>query len=991
MFPSHPSSITVLVAILSFAPALVADPTDAYIEETCLLQKEPQLRRGEMRLASSLVVETAQSAEVPFSPTTPSAELFATSFPGQLRLGTIATVLVFGGAAVAWALLEVASLAERLATSKFGKRSSAYARELQVLRSAATFGGIICFCYVCEHYPAFPHAERVHSVWLYFGAAALVLCAALFTVRQTQSDEPLAREQTEEWKGWLQVAFLLYHYFHVHEVYVPVRVFVSCYVWMTGFGNYLYFARKGDFGLVRVLQMLWRMNAAVLALCLTLGTPYILYYICPLHTFYFLLTYVVMAVNPSWNQDVKLMSLKLVIAAAVIFLVWDTRCGLFGMLFGWLGTEPIGHMPAYGTQFEWYFRSSIDHYTALFGMLSAHCLPHFVAWLRHVELQMPSTVLVAKTFVALTMLCGLCIWWFGVGSLPQSNFIPLHAYTCWVPIAAYVVLRNICAPLRRYHLALFREIGTTSLETYLLQHHLWLSSNAASWLVLVPSFPVVNAVATTILFVAASRALFRSTLALREAILPDCPWACARNLSLLAAGVALAGVGSWALLANEAGPLVLFAAVLALGSLCSAAILRPRPQAAATSEEGSGVPHVWTSAFGVALVLFVACPAVAWLAAKRDAMNVVPDRFGDSSGPVWRGPTSCAEAGDRPPSLPRDGPGGSANMAECCNWASPGLWQQAEGGNHATWEWQASPVQCHFNTGGFRNEFCGRDVVFAGDSAVRSVYFAFAELLGEDAQPETGDKHSDHSIARSAPCNRFRPSVGGRISFLWRPFAVDLVSVAQNQSLAGSPLVLSAGMWDALHNQDHGGVTSYRAEMAKLRNALAERSAPAVWMTTTAVQDDALDSDEQRAQMTEAQLDPYRAEALVLTPATAAVLDAHKITAPEAGAGQAPDGVHYPPFVQGVLGETVARILSATLPPSSVHLPTRDLEGLTSPLYGSMVVLLVVVAVFASMKALSSPLALGDISETQEIAAHTPILPTPAGAAGGVAGDDSQS
>ena len=42
----------------------------------------------------------------------------------------------------------------------------------------------------------------------------------------------LNRDQTEEWKGWLQFAFIIYHYMLVSEnlIYFPIRVCVATYV-----------------------------------------------------------------------------------------------------------------------------------------------------------------------------------------------------------------------------------------------------------------------------------------------------------------------------------------------------------------------------------------------------------------------------------------------------------------------------------------------------------------------------------------------------------------------------------------------------------------------------------------------------------------------------------------------------------------------------------------------------------------------------------------
>ena len=48
-----------------------------------------------------------------------------------------------------------------------------------------------------------------------------------------------------------QVLFLLYHYFAAAEMYNAIRVYIAAYVWMTGFGNFLYYYKTNDFSFVR--------------------------------------------------------------------------------------------------------------------------------------------------------------------------------------------------------------------------------------------------------------------------------------------------------------------------------------------------------------------------------------------------------------------------------------------------------------------------------------------------------------------------------------------------------------------------------------------------------------------------------------------------------------------------------------------------------------------------------------------------------------------
>lgn len=81
--------------------------------------------------------------------------------------------------------------------------------------------------------------------------------------------------------------------------------------------------------MVRLLQMLWRLNFLVFFLVMIMDNHYILYYICPLHTFYFLMVYVIMRPVQSANYTKSGMRWKLALAALFISAVWDWDIGLF--------------------------------------------------------------------------------------------------------------------------------------------------------------------------------------------------------------------------------------------------------------------------------------------------------------------------------------------------------------------------------------------------------------------------------------------------------------------------------------------------------------------------------------------------------------------------------------------------------------------------------------------------------------------------------------
>jgi N-acetylneuraminate 9-O-acetyltransferase len=49
--------------------------------------------------------------------------------------------------------------------------------------------------------------------------------------------------------------------------------------------------------------------------------------------------------------------------------------------------------------------------------------------------------------------------------------------TSWLPIISFVVLRNSCALFRRYHSVVFTLLGQMSLETFILQFHIFLAAD----------------------------------------------------------------------------------------------------------------------------------------------------------------------------------------------------------------------------------------------------------------------------------------------------------------------------------------------------------------------------------------------------------------------------------------------------------------------------------------------------------------------------------
>ena len=483
------------------------------------------------------------------------------------------------------------------------------------MRYWAELGAILFYVWVCEKAPAVKHGERFSDSLLFWGLWCLFVIWSLYNIVENKggikSSTLLNRDQSEEWKGWMQYLFLAYHYFHESSVYNAIRLFVSCYVWMTGFGNFSFFYTKADFGVVRMLQMIWRLNFLVFWLCLMFGNTFILYYINPLHTFYFLTTFFVMRIGYSYNTDKWKIRSKLFIWAIIVFLVWEIPV-VFNFLWGFVLSTESNPGAKSGTLHEWHFRSSLDHWSAVFGMIFALNYPAAAAWLDRVEgkpvksngaggrvggskqgkhsvpreidknidsedgvsvegegqsllegggtsgtsldqessLNPTATIdssssaisttssttstsdtglsavtssysSASKRVVLAPLLLGTVLYFVYVYQNDKRTYNSLHPYYFWIPLLTYVLVRNWNPSLRMHHSASLARMGKITLETYLMQHHIWLAKDAKALYVVIPNAPFLNLCVTSVTYVFVALRLFRITVGLRAIHVPQ--------------------------------------------------------------------------------------------------------------------------------------------------------------------------------------------------------------------------------------------------------------------------------------------------------------------------------------------------------------------------------------------------------------------------------------------------------------------------------------
>ena len=246
------------------------------------------------------------------------------------------------------------------------------------------------------------------------------------------------------------------------------HLIIMCYV-------LVYFDKKRDFSIERVVSMVIRINYFPLLLCLATGTSLDLYYVVPLHTVGFFMTLLTCRLGFYLEERCGMENNKSRIAAIAISL-------LVHILF--YETPAVDMLKVFSD--EIHFRFQADKYSAWLGIVCGFAMKRiniYMSWAYGRDFK--PTVAWGQRLAGVGL---IALWYliFGCES-DKYKYNPHHPYIFVFPLLGWLMIRNSSKYLSQCHSSFLEFLGRNTLETYVLQFHLFMNHKVQRIPIILPN------------------------------------------------------------------------------------------------------------------------------------------------------------------------------------------------------------------------------------------------------------------------------------------------------------------------------------------------------------------------------------------------------------------------------------------------------------------------------------------------------------------------
>lgn len=118
----------------------------------------------------------------------------------------------------------------------------------------AKFGIIMMYFYLCDRTNFFMKENKYYTLSNFLLPIVYLFVHGFFFTEESSDSHFMHRDQTNEFKGAMQLIILTYHFTNSSQIlpiYMFVRLLVSSYLFLSGYGHFTYYWTTGDTSLSR--------------------------------------------------------------------------------------------------------------------------------------------------------------------------------------------------------------------------------------------------------------------------------------------------------------------------------------------------------------------------------------------------------------------------------------------------------------------------------------------------------------------------------------------------------------------------------------------------------------------------------------------------------------------------------------------------------------------------------------------------------------------
>jgi N-acetylneuraminate 9-O-acetyltransferase len=249
-----------------------------------------------------------------------------------------------------------------------------------LLNALSKLALIMLYFYLCDRANFFMKENKHYTKLSFLIPFIYVSVLGFFFHESTTITNILNRQQTDEFKGFMQIVILIYGISGANKnliFYMLVRTFTSSYLFLSGYGHFMYYWNVTNYSLSRFFEILFRLNFLPILLCFTMNRMYQFYSFIPFITFSFIFIYILMIIPPR-------ISSRTVEERSIHYLFMIVKLLIFGGFIAFLNMSEVLFENVFIRRpwkflfissddliYEWKKTWNHDCYTVLYGMCFA--------------------------------------------------------------------------------------------------------------------------------------------------------------------------------------------------------------------------------------------------------------------------------------------------------------------------------------------------------------------------------------------------------------------------------------------------------------------------------------------------------------------------------------------------------------------------------------------------------------------------------------------